>query len=449
MTMLLPFGTVEAADVQVRWISPRGKPLDFQWPVMSEWQWKSSKKDGEVVRVPYLRTWIGLPRGLEIATTPKDVPEIVPSPPSPPILEADTWIALDTTEPSLSTTLRFRDSRDPIPTEGRITELGLLISNRSQNPEVSMDEGCADIDLKFKPFQSEKSTGYSFLGITCSKNKKSGLDFDLYYDSDAELKMSVLEKGKVEPGTLRAHYEEKVEKGKKRNKPIIIKITRPNATAYHQILFDRTKHKTWTFFTGMGITSYSYSDEQPAGNVSLNAIALTLKAGVAYHLSKRWDLGLSAFGNLLNLSSSITPSTYPAARFIGINLRAGWTLVSGPRFSFKLSPGWYYWGMFVSDSSYGIARAMGPQIFLMSQFSISKNKFMTAYLKFAPVSSSLSALSFSSRELAVGLTYPLSSNRSRYQWSISLDASQLTIGEAISDTKPSLTTISLGAGVAF
>jgi hypothetical protein len=165
-----------------------------------------------------------------------------------------------------------------------------------------------------------------------------------------------------------------------------------------------------------------------------------------------WTVGGSVFGTLLPVLHA--PGNALTARFFGVNLRAifGWSdqqrwYPGG--FRIFAGSGWYYWSMFVRDSSYGIRYAYGPQIYLMGRKPTSLGR-LQLYLKFAPLSSG-GIPTFSNSELAIGASHTIPKSF-RFDLlpnstAINLDLSTLNLTGSATNGTVTMKTASLGVSV--
>ncbi len=425
-------------EVQSRWITPLGRPVQLSWKVQSAWIWKNYSYGNQSIKRPVLRTWIELPENLVLRSAKTDDGTVTKEVEDPPSGPSDRWIAIDSIKSSVSVMLILESPKKTL-------EIGLLLTDNTRRPIFLVDDSCVDTGVRFQKLKDKGLTGGTVLGVSCyyDPNGQTGIYF--FSRDSSEIKLT-LPKEQLGSGWVRGRMSEP--KNSTKGHDHVVKISQGDASSYYSIRSEQRAWSRWRFFFGLGPTYFSYKDYQ-VPNVTLSAIALTAKGGVNYRLGKRWDLGFSAFGTVLNFSSSIEPAEYPVARFLGANLRVGFSILNGKKFSLKLSPGLYYWGMIVPQSAYGIIYMAGPQIFLSSTFAIAPDRKMSAYLKFAPIAAGLTSLTLGSREIAVGLGYPLNSARAKVQWALTLDLSQLSISENTSPTKPSLFTVSLGTQLAF
>jgi hypothetical protein len=176
------------------------------------------------------------------------------------------------------------------------------------------------------------------------------------------------------------------------------------------------------FFTpGLNFTVLSYRETRVQ---SVSQTALTGKFAYRFALGKSgWDLGASGYLTLL----PITKNTDSTARFLGLNLRVGYSL-PWPRepWQIGLMAGWYYTTMIVSPPTFGFLSMAGPQLFPVVRYRFGSGKAIATYFKWSPVSDSTSLMSLGNYELAAGGAYviPLMNRRSV---SVTLDAASLKL----------------------
>ncbi len=123
---------------------------------------------------------------------------------------------------------------------------------------------------------------------------------------------------------------------------------------------------SWVFSASLGTTWTSYTESTPhIPTINVSQFGLTAKVQTQFNvLPPHWDLAFSVFGTVLPLTN--TPSSLPAARWFGLNARAGYRIALDRRGRNTLSilPGYYAWSMFVSGSQYGVQNLNGPQLVL-------------------------------------------------------------------------------------
>jgi hypothetical protein len=204
----------------------------------------------------------------------------------------------------------------------------------------------------------------------------------------------------------------------------------------------------WTPSVGLGVTQIAYAQ---TGLQDFSETAMTFKGGISHRWGQasklqRWEAGLSGFINLFPL---VTPDV-PWARFLGVNLRAGYPVWgAGKPTRFKVSGGWYYTTTFVSGGLYGFAHLMGPQLYPSVEHDLSRGRGMIGgYLKYSPVrGSGFSFLPLSNREIAVGARWSRAPDSRGRIWSVELDVSSIA-GHA-QDLQVRAATASLSGSLAF
>lgn len=171
----------------------------------------------------------------------------------------------------------------------------------------------------------------------------------------------------------------------------------------------------------LGLSQISYAETQLE---DYSATVMTGKVNyVRPFLAPRWNLGVGGFVTILNLKEN-----YPAkVRFLGINARLGYSLIKNPkRWRAGIYFGAYYTTMNVKDNRFGFYDINGPQIFPVVRRVFNQGRSISFYLKFAPLVSNSSLLTFSSREIATGLEYIYNYNGGRSH-GVQLDLSSLVL----------------------
>jgi hypothetical protein len=189
--------------------------------------------------------------------------------------------------------------------------------------------------------------------------------------------------------------------------------------------------------------------------VQISQVGLTAKVNVQYKfLPSRWDVALGAFGTLLPLTEN--PGSLPGARWLGVSLRAGYTipLDSLGRNTLSLLPGAYFWSMFVPGQVYGIENLNGPQLVLAYGHEIGSRlghagtfRWVGVYLKAAMMDSSLGLSSLANHELSAGGQATVWISGLSHPFAFTVDASALTFAQT--NFSMSLTTLSCSVGYAF
>ncbi|MCM2278645.1 MAG: hypothetical protein NDJ89_11280 [Oligoflexia bacterium] len=193
----------------------------------------------------------------------------------------------------------------------------------------------------------------------------------------------------------------------------------------------------------LGFTSLGYAQTR---SEAYSGVFLTGKLAYRHELqANRWDLALSAFGNLVPLMSSRGDGV--VARVVGANFRVGYLVpgISDP-WRLGLMVGGYYTTMLVTRKAFGYTNIVGPQIFPTILRRFRNGHGMAAYFKFSPISDGTSLLALGNREIATGLSYsiPQASDESL---EMSLDLADLRlISGAGGATAVASTSVTAGVG---
>ncbi len=446
-------------DVQYRWISPTGKPVRLKWKILSQWVWKKIKLKNRIYQKPSFRTFVKFPKSIRYKSGEGDNIEFIKGPDDAPFRGNNQHlIAIDSLEPTTTSTLRLyrksRKNRKSKKKKEKLIEMGLLISDRSRNKILMIHKSCVDLGLRVQSPKKRHANGFSFLAAYCKPGKKGSIYVHFYTQANADFKSKLRSrKRKMDDGWIRYRIRKpKSKKEKLKDEAVYVgkvKVSSSRGYALYEVFYSPSEFHKLSGFAGLGATYITYSETTGTENISLGALSLTVKGGASYFFNKKLDAGVSFYANILNLMSSVTPATSPAPQFMGINARIGYTAVSKPGWTFRPMLGWYYWKMFVSDKSYGISSLLGPQLVLLNLFPASHGRKMWFYIKFAPISSNLSNFSFSSREFAGGVGYPIGSPKSKLKWALTLDISHLSIPASVTANQPSLFTITAGTQISF
>ena len=469
---------VPKMQTQYRWISPTGKPIRLKWKTQSQWEWKEFKKGKRTFQKPVFRTYVEIPQKLEFKAGKGDGVDFSSEIEETPFESLNgNPIAIDSDRTTSTSNLRLVQlKKQGGQLRKKLIEIGLLVSDRTTEPVLLLHDSCLKLGIKLVPPKKARARGYSFLAAYCEEAKNDQIDVHFYTQPQARLMAQISakhkklkpgwdvyrvkkpSKEKERPDEENAQSKLKKEQAKKRKEPELIeegtllgklKVSQSRGKAYYYLVYDPPSFKRFNGFAGLGGTYMSYSESIGTEAVSLSTVSLTLKAGANYFLTEKLDFGLSFYANVLNLTSSVTPSQYPAAQFMGVNGRVGVTLVDIPGWTLRPMFGWYYWKMFVSDKSYGISALIGPQLYLFNLFDAHDGRKWWAYLKYAPITDSFSNFNFGSREIAVGVGYPIGSKGGDLNWALTLDFSQLSIPVSVTPNAPSLMTITLGTQISF
>ncbi len=199
--------------------------------------------------------------------------------------------------------------------------------------------------------------------------------------------------------------------------------------------------KRLRYSAGTGLTVLSFRQR----NVTpFSQMAATVKVSGSYRLvPDKYDLGVSAFFNLIPFSSS-SPDGYKI-QYLGINARVGRQIIKAPsKIRFNVNAGLYY---NTSVSRVGFTNMLGPQFYPEGIWMFDNGSSLLGYAKYSPaLTNSLSISLSNNREVAMGFHYSFQFLQ-KHRVSVGFDMSQLSLK---TDTDwASTNTYSLTAGYAF
>lgn len=436
---------IPAQNVFLKWIGPRGQELKPNWNVRFQWVWAEQKATTAAVAPPprpQFRMWVQIAPSQTVDNVKgSGVRFLKPTPDSPvlgsPFDEKNGLsLAADLDSPSGSGTIVVKAG------ENDFQEFGFILQPRPSASVLLVHPACkeAGIDVRSKKNEGQ----HLYLAAFC-RMEGSQLHLYMIQSPDSDWKAGRVSKTAaklVHKAPLWKMYQvDALLLTKRIGKPFAeFTVSRSGSTTvsvYEALASSEfSGGKRWRFQVGIGPSLLKYK-ESPLG-IDLSEIVATFKFSASYDLSRKFDIGGNFFINALPLSQS--PSSVTAARFYGINARLGYTLpFKFKNITIRALAGWYFWGMLVSDNSYGIKSLAGPQIFLTSAFRTGNGKPWWLFFKFAPISTSPSEFSLSNREIAFGLGYQLSSVRAKRP---------LSLNFAFADTRASSTASQNSAQVA-
>lgn len=202
----------------------------------------------------------------------------------------------------------------------------------------------------------------------------------------------------------------------------------------------------------IGPSYVTYQETTGPFSANFNTIILTAKLTARYELApKKWDIGFNTYYSLLQLTNGYTDKNVKT-RFLGVNLRLGYTFPTQGKWSFGLNTGWYYTTMFVTSDTFGFRNMAGPQLYPLLIGQLSGGKVLSFYAKYSPII----GLGFGNREIAGGMGYsiplknghPIIFNLDYANVSFDIIGQQTASGERI-DTAIRSSSISLSAGYGF
>jgi len=234
-------------------------------------------------------------------------------------------------------------------------------------------------------------------------------------------------------------------KGDLKNETFSIAISEAKWKEVQELKNPKKAPKRWLFSVSAGLSYLDYAESD--ANIKLNQFALTGKLAVQFRLiPNHLTLSGNTYFNLVSFitsQSSDYAEPVPESRFFGGSATVNYQLpFKINATSFSIGTGWYAWGM-LGSNSYGISFLHGPQFLFIISTAIA-HRAGSLYLKLAPIASSPGELGLTSRELAFGLSYALTSIAAKREWALSLDVSNLNVRSTIQENSAILSTVSLG-----
>lgn len=221
--------------------------------------------------------------------------------------------------------------------------------------------------------------------------------------------------------------------GKTREEVVLLSFTRPASAA--------RRERDIRLSPSVGFALNSYTE---TGRPDYSAFAFFAKISANRVLvPQKWDVDANAFLTLLPLSTSVPDVS---ARFLGMNVRVGYTLpkVEKP-WTARFAIGAYYTTMFVTQDRFGYSSLIYPQLYPVVSYQLPDGSALTSYIKIVPTQKEL-GLSLDERELATGVSWRrLWRNRTVI---FSLDFSDLTF-KPTNRVTIHTNSLSLSGGLAF
>lgn len=197
---------------------------------------------------------------------------------------------------------------------------------------------------------------------------------------------------------------------------------------------------------GLALSYENY--QEPTQSLAMTEWALTGKATLGYVLTpNKWELSGNIFGNLIPIIHQ--PHSLDSALWYGLNARVGYRLpFENKDVNLWVSTGWYAWGMYVADSSYGVASLNGPQLFLNARITPPGSRVGWVYVKWASITDFAQGLiSFKNRELAGGAGISVSKPGAKHPVSVSVDVADAKYVSGDYSTAFHLLSAGVGFGV--
>jgi hypothetical protein len=199
--------------------------------------------------------------------------------------------------------------------------------------------------------------------------------------------------------------------------------------------------KRFRFTPGVNVSFINYDESSlPAPYTEK---ALTFKASLGYQLQPSSPVSLEAGGYYTLLP--ISKSTGETAKFLGLNLRLGYTIPSSSAWSLSFQGGLYYLSMFVTNNAFGFSNMAGPQLYPTLRYDMASGNAIQLYVKVSPVTTGTGKL-FADREIAGGGAYIIGLGGG-HTMPITFDISSLLLH--LEGVDISSSTVSFGFGYGF
>jgi hypothetical protein len=297
----------------------------------------------------------------------------------------------------------------------------LVVSAAIEKPVYWVERSCAQAGISARMIRDQGN--FLYAALSCDVSADS-IDVILLHSSDAGVMKSTSIGAREKTGVGWTQYRFK----RPRSATAVAhsfglfgvaELKKPTDYSVYELTFTPEAERKLLLSASLGVSSIRYQ-EIPGSN-SLTEIGLTGKFSARYPVYKRslYANG-SAYVTLLPLTHS--PASQPASRFYGINARMGYRLpVDMGANEWSFLAGWYVWGMLVSPTTYGTKMVVGPQFFINYSYLQAGHRAWDAYVKWAPISKSISFNLSSNRELAFGVAYELSRPEAYRQWKLIFD----------------------------
>ncbi len=331
---------------------------------------------------------------------------------------------------------------------GQRRELNMTVAINVAKPVVLIKPGCSDLDLKL--LVQKQAAKHLFVGVHCTAESAGAhnpiikIRFFRSHDSkwaklsgDADLSQHESAFGfatEISRPKTQVAYSKKIFS-------VSTQDLDGNTAQYALFYFPKIDPERLYANAGALLTYTQYTEA--LNTVSKSQLSPTAKLNVGYRLIPE-SLDIAFNGYMSLFAAYQNNQQYPQARFYGANARLGYRLpIDLGSTEFMFLGGWYFWGMLVSDNSYGIKRLAGPHFYFTVAHSPAETIGWWAYAKVALISDQFELYSFSNRELSVGFGLELTPNREK-PWSMMLELvnSQFALKDASNSMK--LLSVSLG-----
>jgi hypothetical protein len=290
-----------------------------------------------------------------------------------------------------------------------------------------------------------KSEQFHYVAARC-ENRKGETVLTLFFSEDlkpksvehfaAKKEIKELKSGKEIAPAFKTNPKEPSPRAV--GKASLIQKNEKNQTPLQWTLYSAQTQKNtearFNLSANLGFSFFNYLE--PSQGLHLNGLNFTPKINASYAIvPEKLVADVGGYFTLLPLYQS--PSDLAKPRFYGINARLGY-LIPVKSVTLGVHAGWYFWGMLVPNSAYGVSFAQGPQLLLSVRSNSKRTNF--AYIKFAPLDGGF----FSNREIAIGGQIALGPKLWQRPLGLSLDIASFTYETSDQANSVNLATITLG-----
>lgn len=371
--------------IRAFWVDEKGTLLKDVPIERVAWVWR--KRDVRDERMlPALRVWIN--------TKLEGIKRIQS------LLAKNAWVAERMQSPEDFLVLDLKQKRVDVhfkllKKSGKRIESTLAVLVNLDQPLFVAHPNCKRVDYRFEHESGDSKN--LFLALDCAGSEKSR-KFFVFKSDDAKWneKRSLASGTGREKSFVAAEAKAKVSPlGVKFNKITEVSVLDLEDQSANYTLYSKAVPRPVVPIS-LGLTSIYYTQ---TGYSKYSAITSTVKAAYGFPLPwKNWDIGMNGYFTAYTLTSNEPEADL---RFLGLNLRIGYTFHLGTGWSFGLSPGIFYSTMF-GNTEIGFSNLLYPQIFPILKRKFSKQNSGFLYGKYVPISDSIK-LTMDQREIATGV----------------------------------------------
>lgn len=427
----------ELPGYEVYEVDERGIITRSSWPLQGTWHWEQEGEGAERWEWPIFHLWAQLPSKVAPVIAEGTAPFL---PPRASPFSAGPSIGIQTRKKNLIT-------KFPARVGDRETSLLFQAKLLAQGAPLWVHESCtnAGVSLKLQPAPGER-LAFLYAGIFCAKFN-GATRIELFFSEDLKVEPAPGDAGaKIETKGSARFQVTTVPSAKlapaRLARFVITAKGKVGALEIAQSDPVSAGGRSVSIAPEVGFTYLRYLDSRIE---SKHSLLLTPKLAFNVRFHRDWDVSLASFVNAWQMVSS----TSLGARFIGVNLRLGYS-PPWPRAPWRLGlhAGAYFLQMIVSPTpAYGFSNLFGPQLYPTFSYTFPKDHTLGLYAKYSPLGFVLNFSLNSAHEIAGGLFYGMTL-APRHRLSIHLDFAALLL-EFTSGVAIQSYSLSLGTRYAF